>query len=226
MTGRFARLGPLCRRRWWAILLGTLVVVLAATSPFLWAGYHWYAGRAALKRYRNEVARAHLNSCLKVWPWSRSADAHRLAARAARREGDLTEAARLLHECQTTLGDKSPESVLEWAMLHASAGDLDAVEEHLKSTARQYPEQAPLILEALIEGYLRMLRIFDALRAADEWLASEPDNLQAHYLRGNIHRQVRAAEVHPGLPARARTRFRALPSAFPPRRRLAGDRSI
>jgi tetratricopeptide (TPR) repeat protein len=176
------------------LVLATLIVLMALASPFLWAGYHWYAGHAALQRYHGDEARTHLDACLKIWPWSQNARVHRLAARAARRDGDLDEADRRLHECQNTLGDHSPEFVLEWAMLRAAAGDLDAVEEHLKGRARQDPSQIPLILEALIEGYSRMARVLDALRAAEEWLTYEPDNVRALYLRGNIHRQVGAAQ--------------------------------
>jgi tetratricopeptide (TPR) repeat protein len=181
-------------RRRLLMVLGGFALLLAAASPFLWAGYHWYAGRSALKRYHAAEARAHLDACLRVWPWSRSPSVHRLAARAARRDGDLAEARRRLHECQDALGDQSPETVLEWALLHASAGDLDSVEEHLKSQGRQDTSRIPIILEALIEGYLRMSRVLDALRAAEEWLTYEPDNVQALYLRGNIHRQVGAAQ--------------------------------
>src|SRR5215469_436200 len=80
------------------IVLGTCTLVLAGASPFLWAGYHWYAGRAALKRYHNTEARRHLDACLKVWPWSRSVPVHLLTARAARMDGDLEEAAQHLEE--------------------------------------------------------------------------------------------------------------------------------
>lgn len=176
--------------------LRTLIVlgVVAAASPFLWAGYHWYAGRTALQRYHSAEARDHLSKCLRVWPWSRSSSTHLLAARAARRDGDFAEAARHLRICQDTLHDNSAETILEWAMLHASAGDLDAVEEYLKEQFRKDPANAPLILEALSEGYLRLYRIADALRCLDEWLTHDPDNVQGLFVRGNVYRQVRSSQ--------------------------------
>jgi tetratricopeptide (TPR) repeat protein len=187
---------PLLRnRRRVLIVLAIVGVLLAAASPLLWAGYHWLAGRSALRHYHGEEARAHFDQCLRVWPWSRSPVVYLLAARAARRQGDLREADRRLHECQDLQGDEAaPETKLEWALLHAAAGDLETVEEPLKAQARQHPEQAPLILEALIEGYTRMFRVLEALRAADEWLRIEPDNVQALYLRANLHRGLGSAQ--------------------------------
>ena len=56
------------------------------------------------------------------------------------------------------------------------------------------PNQAPLVMEALAEGYLTMSRILDALRTVDAWLALEPDSVQAWAVRGTIHRRVGAAQ--------------------------------
>ena len=131
-----------------------------------------------------------MDACLRIWPWSRSSETHLLASRAARREGDFDAAAEHLHECQDTLHDNSPAVLLEWAMLCAARGDLDTVEAHLKERGRQDPDQAPLILEALGEGYLRLSRILEALHCADDWRTLEPDNVGAWALRGKIHRQV------------------------------------
>ncbi len=183
-------LGTLLRRPKQSVLaLGLIVLVLAASSPFLWASYHWFAGQSALKRYHSSEALRHFHECLKVWPWSRSVRVHLLAVRAARREGDFSEAFQQLHEVQSTLGDKSSETLLEWAMLHAAGGDLSKVERLLQEWARNDPQDVPLILEALTEGYLHMSRVAEALQCVDEWLARDPDNVQALYLRSNIFRQ-------------------------------------
>lgn len=165
-------------------------ILLAVCSPFLWGSYHWRIGKSALNDYHNAQAFDHLNACLRIWPWSRSATTHVLAARAARRLGNLGEAAQHIQEAQTKLGDQSSETLLEWALLHASGGDLDKVEGFLQDHARKNPQHVSLILEALGEGYLRMARIGEALRCAEEWLTREPDNVQALYLRGNIYRQT------------------------------------
>ncbi|MGH7224870.1 MAG: tetratricopeptide repeat protein, partial [Gemmataceae bacterium] len=189
----FAWIGFISRRRW-LLVLSIGAVLLAVASPFLWAGYHAYAGERELKRYHSAEARAHFDACLRVWPWSRSGRLHLLAARAARRQGDFDEARRLLLECQHALHDDSSEAVLEWAMLRAVMGDLDAKAEPLRKAAHQNPSLVPLVLEALTEGYLTMSRIVDALHCTDDWLALEPNNAQAWFLRGKIHRQVGAAQ--------------------------------
>jgi predicted Zn-dependent protease len=113
-----------------------------------------------------------------------------LAARAAWREGDFEEAARHLQDCQDLEGKASADSVLEWSLAHAAGGDLDRAEEPLKAQAQRDPTLATLIVEALIQGYLRTARLDEALHRADEWVQREPDNVQAHYLRGNISRRM------------------------------------
>jgi tetratricopeptide (TPR) repeat protein len=178
------------------IVWGIGAVLLALAGPFVWAGYHQYAGLSAFKRYHSTEAREHLEACMRVWPWSRSGRLHLLAARAARRDGDYEAAKQHLQECQNLHGDGplDAESVLEWAMLRGMEGDLDTVEEPLKTSLRKNPEAAPIILEALAGSYLRMSRVVDALRYADAWLEIQPDNAQASFVRGNIHRQVGATQ--------------------------------
>jgi tetratricopeptide (TPR) repeat protein len=178
-----------CRPRSLRIVLLTSGLLLVGSSPFLWASYHWYAGRSALNRYHGADARQHFDACLKVWPWSQSVGVHLLAVRAARREGDFPGAFERLKQMQIRLGDQSPETLLECAMLHAACGDLENVEGFLLDQLRNNSPYTLLILEALTEGYMVMGRTADALRGVDEWLARDPDNVQALYLRGYIYRQ-------------------------------------
>jgi tetratricopeptide (TPR) repeat protein len=194
MRRLFAPLRPLLQRRRLLIVLGIAMLLLAGLSPFLWASYHWYAGRAALKRFHHADALEHLDACLRFWPWSRSSGVHLLAARAARRQGDFEEAQEHIRECQDRLGDTSPETMLEWSLLHAAAGHLDTVEGYLQDRARKNPKEVPLILEALAEGYSRMARMAEAIHCVNEWLAREPDNVQALYLRGNLARQTGSSQ--------------------------------
>ncbi|MHB1423334.1 MAG: tetratricopeptide repeat protein [Gemmataceae bacterium] len=185
---------PRRRRRQWLLALAITVVLLGVASPFLWAAYHAYAGEMALSRYHSAEARSHFDACLRIWPWSGSNYLHLLAARAARREGDFEEAYRLLHECPDTVREHSAEAALEMAMLRAARGDLDATAEPLRKFARQDPRLVPLVLEAFAEGYLRTSRILDALRTTDDWLRLEPDNPQAYFVRGKVHRQAGVAQ--------------------------------
>jgi tetratricopeptide (TPR) repeat protein len=172
------------------LIAGICALVLAVASPFLWASYHWFAGQADLGHYRNAEARRHLNACLKVWPWSRSVHAHLLAARAARRDGDFPKAFERLQEVQSTLGDHSSDTLLEWSLLHAAGGDLNKVERYLRESASvEDPETLPLILEALALGYMHLSRVAEAIQSVDQWLARDPENVEALFLRSSIYRQ-------------------------------------
>lgn len=196
MLQRFRRRGfltPRGRGLWLALSLSAML--LAAAAPVLWAGYHAYAAHRDWKRYHSAEALAHFKVCLHIWPWSRSTILHLWAAQAARREGDFEEAGRLLHECQSTLHDNSPESLFEWAMLRAARGDLETTLEPLQHAARLQPGLLPVVFEALAEGYLTLSRVLDALRITEEWLKLEPNNPQAWFVRCKIHRHVGAVQA-------------------------------
>jgi predicted Zn-dependent protease len=186
-----------CRVFWrpWVLVLGFLLLLAGGLGGRqVWAWYHYRAASAALERYRHDEARSHLDKCLEVWPTS--VPIHLLAARAARRAQAYPEAEKLLNDCRR-LALKAPDEVtLEWSLLRASMGNLAEVEEFLVSQADKNPAQAPLIWEALAEGYLRMYRILDALSCLDNWLAREPNNPQAWFLRGNVHTQVNAVQKY------------------------------
>src|SRR5262249_52143666 len=128
--------------------------------------------------------------CLKVWPGS--ADAHLLASRAARRADDYESAEDHLREGQRLRGGASEETAFEWALLHASGGDLPSTESFLRQRLREQPQDAALVLEALAGGYLRMYRILDALGCLDQWLRDDPNNVRALTLKGNLFWQVKA----------------------------------
>jgi tetratricopeptide (TPR) repeat protein len=179
-------------RRFWLILIVVAVVlggIYWLAGPHLWAWYHFNAGQSALERYHAEDALSHLEACLDVWP--SSATAHLLACRAARQTGDFARAKQHLDECQRLEVDPSSASLLEFELLKVSGGKLD-LEGRLESLADTDPALAPLIWEALAEGYLRVYRIRDALTCLDKWLRFQPDNVQALFLQGNIWRQVRS----------------------------------
>jgi tetratricopeptide (TPR) repeat protein len=170
-----------------AALLGvTAALVFVVPQAIAW--YHFRAGHSALEHYHTAVARAHFDACLKTWP--SSAEGHLLAARAARRDGDLDAAQSHLQDCQRLQG-VNPQTTFEWSLLHAAAGDLDEVERDLQKQLRD-PARAPLVREALIQGYLRLSRPHDALLCVEDWLGQDPNHVQALYLRGNLWRHVQA----------------------------------
>jgi tetratricopeptide (TPR) repeat protein len=170
------------------LLVALLGGAAALAGRHLWAWHEFRAGAAALARDHTAEARAHLGRCLQVWP--SYPPAHLLAARAARRAQAFDEAERHLEACQPPGGKPDPNVALEGALLQAAMGDLDPVEEDLVTRADKDEAQAPLIREALTEGYLRMYRIRDALGCLEAWLASSPDDVRALALRARVYRQV------------------------------------
>lgn len=188
--GVFHRLRFL-RRPQWLLSFVLLVGGGAFVGVHGWAWYHRMAGQDALARYQNESARAHLQQCLRVWP--RNPPALLLAARAERRAGQFQQAARYLDECrQQADRDVAEEAAFEWALQRASMGDLRSVEESLQSRILSRPTDAPLVWEALADGYRRNFRMPEALQCLDTWLYFEPENIHAFFLRGEVHRQVGA----------------------------------
>jgi tetratricopeptide (TPR) repeat protein len=166
-------------------------LVLAAGAPQLWAWYHLRAARDALDRYHPEEARPHLVECLKIWP--NQIHVHVLASRAARQCGDFDAADRELRAGQQAEGGSSDEIAFEWSLLRAASGDLLEVEEYLQWRLEQDPRLSPLVWEALVEGYIRIYRILDALACLDHWLRLEPDNLRALELRGLAYQNGKSA---------------------------------
>ncbi len=171
------------------VILAGLVIGFGA--PNAWAWYHLRAARSALKRYHPEEARSHLADSLKIWPGS--VHTHLLASQAARQDGDFVEAERHVRECQSLTGDSSDEIALEWALLQAAAGNVREVEEYLVKRTERVPESAPIVWEALAEGYIRIYRMLDAYRLIDYWLRVDPENLRAFELRGLAFQNAKSA---------------------------------
>jgi tetratricopeptide (TPR) repeat protein len=205
-----ARLAGVRKRPRLLLALGALLVAGVLGGPHLWAYYHLAAGRSAARACHNDEAREHLRRCLSVWPGC--VEAQILAARSARRAGDLKEAARLVDEARRRAGEGDAQEVaLEWALLQASGGDLgDGIEEDLQARLQREPAQAPLIWEALAEGYRRMCRTRHAHACLETWLARHPGDLQALFVRGEVHRQV-------GAVTRASEDYRAVVTGDPGR---------
>jgi tetratricopeptide (TPR) repeat protein len=129
----------------------------------------------------------------------RDARAHLLAARAARRAqfeelfyGPRTElleqASRHLDDCSRLNGP--PDAIsLERLLLRLQQGEMSGTEGSLVAYAQTDGPDVPLVLEGLIQGYLRGLRLDRARFYVEELLARQPDNAQALVWRGRIKEQ-------------------------------------
>ena len=168
-----------------ALAAGVALVALAA-GAWLWPDHLFRLGQQALGR--RQFAQAQREFERYLWYRHRSATAHLLAARAARRRDAPADAERHLTACQELVGVRR-DSALEWSLLRAQQGDLLEVEPELRSQAARDDPDAPMILEALVKGYLASGRAADALDTADALLRREPDHAGAHLGR------ARAAEA-------------------------------
>src|SRR5205823_4933075 len=146
----------------------------------------------------------HLVAYLELRP--ADTEAHLLAARCARRaefledytgsDASLQEqASRHLNRIRHSRRESAHETIaaaaaLEEMLGRAQSGDLSSTELVLLLRVGERGPEAPLILEALICGYLRHLQCDKALVCIDSLLRLEPENVLAYLWRGRIHEQI------------------------------------
>jgi tetratricopeptide (TPR) repeat protein len=75
-------------------------------------------------------------------------------------------------------------------LLRASRGETDAVGRFCQALIEQDHPDTPLILEALAQGEMALLRFADANRHLDQWLALAPDRAHAIFLKGRLQYQA------------------------------------
>jgi Flp pilus assembly protein TadD len=134
----------------------------------VWASHEFRSAERALEQGDFGAARAHLAHCLRQWPEDR--ETRFMAAQAARRDGDLADADRLLGEYKRLGG--SPEALREeYRLRRFQEGDLSEVEAYLAfcATSPDSP-QTPLVLEAVVQGGLKAGELARALVAVQLWL--------------------------------------------------------
>lgn len=195
---------------------GLVASYLFLANPGSFAHHHQAAQEAIQRRDFRQAVR-HLDQCLEARPGD--LDARLLAAQTARRQGDVKAAARHLQAYDDKLG--SAEAIAqEHRLLRLQQGELSEADALLVACARN-PEspQTPLLLEAIIEGNLRLLapafaaglhpeggieapQLARVRRAVDLWLehrSGSVDQAQGLCWRGRIlaiardYTQARAA---------------------------------
>jgi Tfp pilus assembly protein PilF len=176
-------------RRPWRFLAGAFGFALFALVGLwigraVWVDYHLRAARAEMDRYHSVHARDHLQACLTVDPLN--PDALLLAARAARRLGAFHDAEQYLKRYERERGQNDEALVLERVLLEAHRGELERVSEFCGERVRAKHPDAPLVLEAVTYGFLRKFQLRDARACLQLWLDDQPENTQAHLLRGII----------------------------------------
>jgi tetratricopeptide (TPR) repeat protein len=181
-------LGNLRARPFRALAVGVLLaLILAAAGVNLWAWHHFREANRLAERQQFAGAHAHYVHCLRVWRWS--ASTYLAAGRTARRAGLYLEVEQHLAEAGKLQGGAPAHwfpLALESLLLRAQTGDVGEVEEVLWGYVRRDTAEAPLVLEALARGYVRVLRLGTALRCLRMLLEREPDHVGALVMRGWI----------------------------------------
>ncbi len=172
---RWARLGAL------ALLLAGLVAGVWFITRQVQAWNHLDAARDALERGESRVARRYLGRCLRTWP--SSGEVHFLAARAARRCGDLEEAREHLDRA-AECGWVKEALDLERALWRVQVRELPAVEGYLLRCLELRHPDSVLIVEILTPAYLQNYQLDSAQRCADLWVDLAPQNPAAWHARG------------------------------------------
>lgn len=178
--------------RKWPLRIAAAAVVLALVG---WQGrvqyaawQHLKAGRVALERDAPRAARAHLEQCLDDWP--RSAEAHFLAGRAARRCGDAPSALRH-YSAAAGFGYDAGEVEIERALGALAEGDFAFAEPVLARAIETGHPAAAEIAEALVPQYLAAFRLNDAAALSAKWVEAAPDAPKAWALRGDVLERLR-----------------------------------
>jgi tetratricopeptide (TPR) repeat protein len=167
-----------------AALAIVIVFGVGLVAVQLWALHQRRTASEALDRYHHDEAAAHAQACLRVWP--RDADALWVAARAARRNGEYAQAQDFLDRYEL-FGGSDERLALERLLLRVERDEPDvAIGLCREMLERQNPE-APVVLEALVRGLMRSLRLRDSHNWLQAWLMVQPDNVQALSLLGDQH---------------------------------------
>ncbi len=182
-----------------------LVLAVFATAAWLlsWRSYGWYhlyVGKRCLQADHFRDALHHFQRTLEVWP--DDAALQFLAARAARRAGDFELADGYLTKCRAVPA-QAEAAELERVLLRASRGEIDAVGDYCRALLQQDHPDTPLILEALAQGELKLLRFGAASAHLDRWLEIAPDHAQAIFLKGRLQLQASNSQEAIGLLRRA-----------------------
>lgn len=176
-------------------LLAAVVLVLAVVGWRLWvhgtALTHFRNGKELLDRDQSDQARGEFDRALATWP--ASGETHFLAARAARRTGDLAAARKHLGDAVAN-GWSDEDVALERALIAAQEGELEAVEPFLLKCLNDGHADGGLILEVLTPLYYSRFRLAEAKAGAARWVERRPQSAKAWNYQGEIFERLRVTD--------------------------------
>jgi len=187
-TGPLLKRSSRSRNLLFAIVLVVLGLGLYPIGRQLWAAWHYQAAQSAVEKRDFPAARRHFEKSLRVW--NSSGEAHFHAARAARRNGDLEEAERLLQEAQRL--NWVPEAIaVERALLRVQQGDYRVVLSYLMNCVRRNHPDSLLIIEILVPPLTVALDIGPLMECLEKWTEIEPANPQPFFRKAQFHERYR-----------------------------------
>jgi tetratricopeptide (TPR) repeat protein len=181
------------------LVLGGIAVGLRWTPA--WQGYgkkspqesardHWEQALRASDEGDVDLAKSHLEAVLAICPLN--VRAHFLMARTCRRTNDP--AGRQFLFLAESLGWPQDQIVLEQRLHRAETGDIWSVEETLLDELNRLTPEEPVILEALLKGYMNSARFLDAVDIASTWIKRFPGDWLAYLDRGRAYQQLKRME--------------------------------
>ena len=173
----------MCYRRW-AVRASLLVLIGALLACHAWAHVQYRHAQSALTRRDLPQAQMYLDRCLGIW--FLSADTYLLAARTARRAGDLDQAAAYLRKCRA-FGGADEAIDLEYKLLRLQQGDLREVEGFLVNLMTRGHPETPAIAEVLTPAFLKSYQLQNAAECVRRWLEREPDRIEAWRCRAKLY---------------------------------------
>jgi predicted Zn-dependent protease len=151
------------------------------------AWHHYREAVQAVNAHQLAEARRHLDECLTVW--KKDTDVHFLAGRVCRRLRSFDEAEHHLDICKQYSFD--PDKIqIERAMLQAQRDSPTAVEGYLMALIQKEHPDSDLILEALIQGFLKTYQLPQAHQCAELWIRRDAESSQARFWRGMVWEKV------------------------------------
>src|ERR1017187_6604151 len=189
-NGRFAEtLRRACQGRFIRLAIALIVLGLGIwlLSRQAYGWHHLEAGKRELAADHFPPALQHFQAALAIWP--DDAATLFLAAGAPRRAGDYESADFYLTRCQQS-PSMAEQAEFERVLLRACKGEIHEVGAYCQVLLRQDHPETPLILEALAQGELRLLRFAAASAYLEKWLEMSPDHPQALFLKGRLQHQA------------------------------------
>lgn len=176
------------------VLIGIIGAAAFSAGRYWWADWHYRACEDAVRHGDYVQAKQHLRACTTVWASSWRCQLWKI--RLARLTGQTGDAERLVLAAKLRREEIPHEALrLENSLLKAQQGLCDGSEEQrLRDLVDADHPEAPLILHALVLGYLRLYRLNDAQDCLRVWLEAQPDNVDALLQLGKS--QERLTQYH------------------------------